>query len=168
MRTLDRTNTVNIQVHLRNKFHFSEVHQNMKAMGHVQSKWQPSMNAVGQVQSKWRPLCVTLTLHRSPLWSYLMNPRKIKFISYIYPLFLHRFCLLFVKFRFKFCKTNGEEKLQTEMFGFYIQQPSSWHGVSRMLRQPVNYFIYLWHRLKSHEQVLFIGVWTSSVQIRFI
>ena len=49
------------QVHLRNKFHFSEVHG--------------SMNAMGQVQS---------TLHGTRCVHTSMNLRKIKFISYIY------------------------------------------------------------------------------------
>ena len=35
--------------YLRNKFHFSEVHGSMNAMGHMQSKWHPKG--------------VTLTLH---------------------------------------------------------------------------------------------------------
>ena len=42
--------SVNQPFHLRNKFHFSEVHGSMKATGHVQSKWRPR-----HVQSKWRP-----------------------------------------------------------------------------------------------------------------
>ena len=29
------------KVHLRNKFHFSDVHRSMNAMGLVQSKWSP-------------------------------------------------------------------------------------------------------------------------------
>ena len=72
--------------YLRNKFHFSEVHG--------------SMNATGHVQSKWRPKCVTLTLHETSCVLTSMNLRKIKFISYIYTLFLHRFCSLFVDFLF--------------------------------------------------------------------
>ena len=39
------------KIHLRNKFHFSEVHGNMNSTDHVQSKWCPKG--------------VTLTLHRT-------------------------------------------------------------------------------------------------------
>ena len=67
-----------IHMYLRNKFHFSEVHGSMNAMGHVQSKWHPK--------------CVTLTLHGTPCVLTSMNLRKMKFISYIYTSFLHRFC----------------------------------------------------------------------------
>ena len=51
------------------------------------------------------------------------------------------------------------------MFGYYVQQPSLWHDVSRTLRRPINYCIYLWRRLRvqSRERVSFICVWTSSV-----
>ena len=69
--------------HFRNEFHFSEVHWSMNAMGHV--------------QSKWRPLGVTLTLHGTRCVHTSMNLRQMKFISYIYTLFLHHFCSLFVK-----------------------------------------------------------------------
>ena len=58
-------------------FHFSDIH------------W--SMNAMGLAQSKWHPKGITLTLHRTHT---SMNVRKIKFISYIHTLFLHRFCSL--------------------------------------------------------------------------
>ena len=64
--------------YLRNKSHFSEVHG--------------SMNTTGHVQSKWRPTRVTLTLHGTRCVHTSMNIRKMKFISYIYTLFLHRFC----------------------------------------------------------------------------
>ena len=69
-------------VELRNKFHFSEVHG--------------SMNSTGHVQSKWRPKGVTLSLHGTLCF--------LTSISYIYTLFLHRFCSLFVEFLFKSCK----------------------------------------------------------------
>ena len=59
------------RLHLRNIFHFSEVHGSMNAKGHVH----------------WIR-CV----HTS------INHRKMKLISYIYTLFLHRFCSLFVEF----------------------------------------------------------------------
>ena len=76
--------------YLRNKFHFSEVHG--------------SMNATGHMQSKWRPKGVMLTLHGTRYVHTSMNVRKMKFISYIYTLFLHRFCSLFVEFYSKSCK----------------------------------------------------------------
>ena len=77
-------------VYLRNKFHFPEVHG--------------SMNATDHVQSKWRPKGFTLTLHGTRCVLTSMNLRKMKFISYIYILFLHRFCSLFVESLFKSCK----------------------------------------------------------------
>ena len=69
--------------YLRNKFHFSEVHGSMNATGHVQ-KVTPEGHHINFPQDR----CI----HTS------MNLRKMKFISYIYTLFLHRFCLLFVEF----------------------------------------------------------------------
>ena len=69
-------------IHLRKKINFSEVHESMNATGHVQSKVTH----------------VTLTLHGTRCVHTAMNLRKIKFISYIYTLFLHRFCSLFVDF----------------------------------------------------------------------
>ena len=56
--------------YLRNKFHFSEGHG--------------SMNAMGYVQSKWRPKGVTLTLHGTHCDHTSMILRKMKLISYIY------------------------------------------------------------------------------------
>ena len=87
----------------------------------------------------------------------------MKFISYIYTLFLHCFCWLLVKF----CKVGGEEKLYTGVFGYYVQQPFSWHDVNRTLRQPFTYFINTWRRLRvrSRERVSFIGVWTRRSKI---
>ena len=58
--------------YLKDKFHFSEVHANMNATGHVQSKWHPK--------------CVTLTLHRTRCVHTSMHLRKMKIISYIYTL----------------------------------------------------------------------------------
>ena len=71
-------------VNLRNKFHFSEVHG--------------SMNETGHMQSKWRPKGVTLTLHGTHCVHTSMSFRKMKFIFYIYTLCLHRFCSLFEEF----------------------------------------------------------------------
>ena len=62
------------------------------------------MNATGHVQSKWHPKCVTLTLHRTRCVHTSMNLGKMKFISYIYTLILHRFCSLPVEILFKSCK----------------------------------------------------------------
>ena len=72
----------------------------MNATGHVQRKWRPK----GHVQSKWRPKGITLTLLGTRCVLTSMNLRKIKFISYIYTLFLHSFCSLFVALLFKSCK----------------------------------------------------------------
>ena len=49
------------------------------------------------------------------------------------------------------------------MFGYYVQQPSLYHDVNRTLRWPINYCIYLRHRLRllPHERVPIMGVWTS-------
>ena len=63
--------------HLRNKFHFSEIHG--------------SMNATGHVQIKCRTKGVSLTLHETR-WVHTSNLGKMNFISYIYALFIHRFC----------------------------------------------------------------------------
>ena len=84
-----------------------------------------------------------------------MNVRKMKFISYIYTLFIRHFCSVFVKFECISFKTN--------MFACYIQQPFPW-------RRPINSVIYPWPRLrvKSREQLSFIGVWTLLVQNKFI
>ena len=84
-------------LYLRNQFHFSDVHQ--------------SMNAVGPVQIKCLPKGVMLTLLVTHCVLTSMNVRKMKFISYIYTLFVHCFCSLFVKFRCKSCKISCEEKL---------------------------------------------------------
>ena len=84
-------------VHLRNKFRFSEVHG--------------SMNTTDHMQSKWCQKGVTLSLHGTRCFHTFVNLRKMKFISYIYTLFLHRFCSLFVEFLFKSCKHSGKETL---------------------------------------------------------
>ena len=65
-----------------------------------------SMNAMSLVQSKWPP-----------------NREQLK--NEIYTLFLHRFCSIFVKCWWKSCKISGEEKLYADVFGHYVQQPSS-------------------------------------------
>ena len=88
-------NHIIVFYHLRNKFHFSEVHQ--------------SMNATGQVQSKGCQKGVTLTLHGTNCVHTSMILRKMKFISYIYTFFLYHFCSLSVKFWFKSCKINCEK-----------------------------------------------------------
>ena len=69
----------NRNVYLRNKFHFSEVHRSMNAMGHVQSKLPPEG---------------TRCVHAS------MRLRKMKIISFfVFTLcFYIVFCSLFVKF----------------------------------------------------------------------
>ena len=77
------TGWLHMHIYLRNKFCFSEVHGRMNAMGHVQSKWHTKG--------------VMLTLHGTHCIHTSMNRRKMKFISYIYTLFLHYFTL-FVEF----------------------------------------------------------------------
>ena len=57
-------------VYLRNKFHFSDIHWNMNAMGHMQNKWQPKG--------------MTLTLHVTHCIHTSMKVRKMKYIFYIY------------------------------------------------------------------------------------
>ena len=56
---------------LRNKFHFSEVHESMNAKGHEQSKWR--------LKGAMLTLHVTRCVHTCTS----MNLRKTKFISYI-------------------------------------------------------------------------------------
>ena len=107
---------------------------------------------------------------RDPLHSYFNEPQKNE-IHPLYLLFVFRsFVFIICDVMIKSLQISGEEKLQTDMFGYYVQQPSPWNVVSWMLRQPVNYCIYLWRRLQvtSREQVMFIDVWISSVQKRFI
>ena len=79
------------RAHLGNEFHFSEVHG--------------SMNATGPVQSS----SVTLTLHGTRCVHISMNLRKMKFISYIYTLFSHRFCSLFVEFYLNLANKRGRK-----------------------------------------------------------
>ena len=51
-----------------------------------------------------------------------MGPRKNEFhLLYLYFIFTS-FCSLFMKFLFKSCKKRGEEKLLTNVFGYYVQQ----------------------------------------------
>ena len=76
---------------------------------------------------------------------------KMKFISYIYALFLPRFCSLLVEFWFKSCKHSGKETLQYGLFSYYVQQPSLWHNINRTLHRPINYCIYLWCCLRKNE-----------------
>ena len=128
----------------RKKFHFSEVHG--------------SMNATDHVQSKWCPKGFTLTLHGTRCVHTSINLRKIKFISYIYTLYLHRFCSLFVIFYFNLANKR-RRNLYSDVFGYYFQQPSPWHNVNRTLRRTINFCVYLWRRLRvmSRERVSFIS-----------
>ena len=87
--------SVNQPFHLRNKFHFYELHGSMNATGHVQSKWRPR-----HLQSKWRPeLCMGPVAFILP-WT----PEKWNSSPIFTLCFLHRFCSLFVEFWFKCCK----------------------------------------------------------------
>ena len=78
-----------LPLQLRNEFHFCDIDR--------------SMNAMVLVQSKCRPKGVTLTLH----WTYCvhtsMHVTKMKFITYVFTLFVYRFCLIFMKFWYKSC-----------------------------------------------------------------
>ena len=117
--------------YLRNEFHSCVVHRSMNAMGLVQSK---------------------LTLHRTHCVHTSINNRKMKFNSCIYTLFFNRFCSTFVKFWWKSCKISGEEKLYADVFGHYVQQPSSWHAlIERYVGQSSIAFIrdvaYAWRRM---------------------
>ena len=78
---------------LKNKFHCSEVHE--------------SMNATGKVQSKSG---VTLTLHETRCVHTSMSLRKMKFISYIYTLFLHHLFII-CEILILILQISGEEKL---------------------------------------------------------
>ena len=57
-----------------------------------------------RVTCKVSDALLMLTLHGTRCVHTSMNLRKMKFISYIYTLFLDRFCSLFVEFWFKSCK----------------------------------------------------------------
>ena len=97
-----------------------------------------------------RPLRSYIGVHTS------MSVRKMKFFSLIiYTLFLYRFGLLFVKLWCKSCKISGEEKLQTDAIGHYVQQPSPWSDVNRTSHRPINTFICPWRRL-------YVTSWCSS------
>ena len=140
-------------MYLQNKFNFSDIHR--------------SMNAMGLGQSKWRPKGIMFTLHRTHCLHTLMNVRKMKFISYIYTSFLHRFCCLFVMFWCKSCRVSGEESYKPTCL--VITFNSHLHDVNWTLHRPINYFIYLWRPLHVMScEPLFIGAWTSLVQNRFI
>ena len=66
--------------YLRNKLHLSVIHRSTKAKAPMLTKWHPKG--------------FTLTLHETHCVHTSKNVRKMKFISYIYTLFLHRFCSL--------------------------------------------------------------------------
>ena len=72
-----------------------------------------------------------------------MNLRKMKFISYIYTLFLHRFCSLFVEFLFKSCK-SAEKKSYNPM-GLVVTFNSRHYdmtSIERYIGQSTIAFIY--------------------------
>ena len=58
------------------------------------------------------------------------------FTFYFYFVFVH-----YVWFCSESCKIGALEKLQTDMFSNYVQQPSVWRDVSRTIRPPSNFFI---------------------------
>ena len=124
--------------YFRNKFHFSDIHRSMNAMGPMQS----CMNAMGPMQSKWCP-------------KGMLTCQKNEIHLYIYNLFFNCFCSIVVKFWCKSCKISGEEKIETNSFGYYVQQPSPWHDVTSA-NQPVCCHL----RVFSRERVSFIAAWT--------
>ena len=101
------------------------------------------MNAVGHVQNKWR---VTLTLHWTNRVHTSVNARKMKFISYMYTLFLYRFCSSFMQFGCKSCKISDEEKFWKDVFGSMTTFNSRLHDMMSVESRPFNYFIYPWRR----------------------
>ena len=112
---------------------------------------------------------VTLNLHGARCVHTSMNCRKWN-SSLIFTLC---FYIVFVHYLWNFdlnLANKQRRKVITVVFGYFVQQPSLWHDVNRTLRRPVNYCIYLWRRLRvtSRERVSFMGVWTPSVQNRFI
>ena len=106
-------------IHLRNKFHFSEVHGSMNTTDPMQSKSCPkgiTLSLHGTCcfntflnlrKMKFISYIYTLFLQRFCCFQTSVNLRKMKFMSYIYTLFLHRFCSLFVEFLFKPCKYSN-------------------------------------------------------------
>ena len=76
--------------HLRNKFHFSEVHR--------------SMNAVGSLQSKWHP-----NIARDPLRSYFDELFRKNEIHFLYLHFFTPFCALLSTFSCNVCKLHCEQ-----------------------------------------------------------
>ena len=74
-------------------------------------------------------------------------------------------CAQLVVVWWNWCKLCSSEKLLTNVFDHYAKQPWSWLDVSRMLRWPIETFVYPWRRLttRSHDQLTFIGVWSQLV-----
>ena len=140
---------------LRNKFHFSEVHR--------------SMNATGHVQSKWRPKGAMLTVHATRWVNTSMNLRKMKFISYIYTLFLHRFVHNLWNIDLTLANKRRRKVLIRRVW-LIRSTAVTMTRLNRTLRRPIIRCIYIWRRLSvtSHERVPFMGVWSSSVLNRFI
>ena len=99
------------------------------------------MNATGHVQSKWYPKGVILTLHGTRCVHTSMNLRKIKFISYIYTLFLHRFFFIICEIFISILQISVEEKLYSDVFGYYSRH----HDITsteRYIGQSTFAFIY--------------------------
>ena len=75
-----------INFHLKNKFHFSEVHG--------------SMNATGHVQSKWRPKGRHINFARDLLGSYFHEPQKnelhLLYLRFVFISFLLIICEILI------------------------------------------------------------------------
>ena len=97
------------RVHLGNKFHFSEVHG--------------SMNAMGPVQRKCRLKGVTLTLYGTHYVHTSITLRKYEFHFFLYLHVLQPFDALFSSFLCKFANYTAKQMLLSDAFGYYIQQP---------------------------------------------
>ena len=105
---------------------------------------------------------MALTLHSTHCLHTSMNHRKNEVLF----LYLHLFknhSTHYFALSGKVCKLRGETMLLTDTFSYYVQQPSSWRNVNQKFRQPMNMFVYPWHRLTimSHDQLTFSDVWTS-------
>ena len=93
---------------------------------------------------------VTFTLHGTHCFHTSMNVRKMKFIPYInFKLCLLCFCSLFVKFWCKCCKIKVINCRVWLLCSTAVSMTwHQWHDISWTLHWPLNYFIYLWHRLR--------------------
>ena len=90
---------------------------------------------------------VMLTLHGTCCVHTFMNLRKNEIHLYIYLLFLHRSCSLFVKFWFKYCKLAAKKSYNPMcLVIMFTTVTMTWCQSNVTLA--INYCIYLWHRLR--------------------